>query len=82
MKTKQSNKVSYKIYDQEEAIKKATISLEKEKKKKLKLHTYRLDSDTLVQIREGKNAEKIISKLKSKQPKISITDQLEHGCYA
>ncbi len=81
MKIKQSNRISYKIYDQEEAIQKAIITLEKIKRKKHILYTYRLDADTLIQIREGKNAERIINKLRNKQPKISTTEQLAQAYY-
>lgn len=82
MNTDIYNKMQYKTFDQEEATSKARKILEKIKRNKLKLTTYRLDSDTIIQIREGKNADKIIEKLKSKQRKISLIEQIEYGHYA
>lgn len=77
-----NNKESYKIYDQTEAILKAKELLSKIKQRQPKVMTFRVDSNTLVQIREGKNSEKIITKLRNMQPKVSVIEQIEYGQYA
>jgi len=66
-----TNKESYKIYDQTDTIIKARELLSKIKKKP-KMNTYKIDADKFVQVREGKNPDTIINKLKSKEPKVSV----------
>lgn len=79
---KTTRKESYKIYDQSEAIEKAKELLMKIKKTQPQLKTYRVNAETIIQIKEGKNPDKIISKLKKTNNKTSIIDQIEYGHYA
>ena len=79
---KTTNKQSYKTYDQTEAILKAKKLLIKIKQHQPKMNSYKVNAETIVQIRKGKNPEKIINKLRSMKPKVSTIEQIEYGQYA
>lgn len=82
MDSKLKVKINYKTFDESKAIREAQQLVDKLKCRKIKLNAYRLDADTIVQIKEGRQAGKIIERIKSKRRSINLTDYIEYGQYA
>lgn len=83
METKLSTKKRYKIFDHSEATKQAQKLIDRTKKKHQNLRSFRIDPDTIVQIRANNpNYEKIIERIKHKKRTISLIEQIEYGQYA
>lgn len=83
MNTKPSTRRQYKTFDHAEATKKAQKLIDHTKKKHQDLRSFRIDSDTIVQIKADRpNFEKIIERVKHKTRIISLVDQIEYGQYA